>query len=204
MLVLAPTVVRPVTTTWLLSSTPSASATWLPTRQNGPMRTPSPSRAPDSTMAVAWTSHFGIIRIQDHGADLGLGHHLPVHLGLAIEPPGAAAAAHLAHMIVQLIARQHRLAELGAVYPHEIYELRLVGGVGVADAQRTGRLRQPCDDEHPRHDRELRKMPLEERLVDRHALDADGALVAIHVDDAVDHQEGIAMGEERHSPAAGR
>src|SRR4026208_1213818 len=121
MLVLAPIVVRPVTTTWLLSSTSSPSATWLPTTQNGPMRTPSPSRAPDSTMAVAWTSHFGIIRIQDHGADLGLGHHLTVHLGLAIEPPGAAAAAHLAHMIVQLVARQHRLAELGAVYPHEIY-----------------------------------------------------------------------------------
>jgi hypothetical protein len=63
-----------------------------------------------------------------------------------------------------------------------------------------GRLRQPFDDEHPRHDRELREMPLEERLVDGHALDADGALVAIHVDDAVDHQEGIAMRQELHHP----
>src|SRR5262245_60038683 len=171
MRVLAPMLVRPVTTTWLASSTPSPSDTWLPTRQNAPMRTPSPSRAPGSTMAVAWTSHLGIIRIQDHGAHLGLRHHLPVDLGLAVEAPGATAAAHLAHMIMQQVARHHRFAELGAIYPHEIDELGLVGDVEVADAQSARGLRQPLDDEHARHDRELREMPLEERLVDGDRLD---------------------------------
>src|SRR3954467_9295915 len=104
------------------------------------MRTPSPSRAPASTIAVAWTSHFGIIRIQDHGADFRLGHDLTIHLRFAVEPPGASAAADLLYMVVQLVSRQNRLAELGAVYPHEIHELGLVGGVEVADAECARRL----------------------------------------------------------------
>src|SRR5687767_1381436 len=112
MRVLAPMLVRPATATWLTSSTSSASATSLPTRQKGPIRTPSPRRAPTSTMAVGCTSDFGIIRIQDHGADLGLGHGLAVDLGLAVEAPRTAAAAHLLHMIVQQVAGQHGLAEL--------------------------------------------------------------------------------------------
>src|SRR5689334_20093860 len=103
------------------------------------MRTPSPRRAPFSTIAVAWTSHFGIIRIQDHGADFRLGHNLTIYLPFAVEPPGATAAADLPHMIVQQVSRQHRLAELGAVDPHEIHELGLVGGVEVADAECAGR-----------------------------------------------------------------
>src|SRR5215472_1824291 len=110
------------------------------------MRTPSPRRAPISTMAVGWTSHFGIIRIQDHGADFRLGHNLTIDLRLTVEPPGAPAAAHFPHMIVQLIARQYRPAELGAINSHEIYELRLVGGVEIGHAQCPRRLRQPLDD----------------------------------------------------------
>ena len=73
------------------------------------------------------------------------------------------------------------------------------------NAQRAGRLRQALDDEHARHDRELREMPLEERLVDGDVLDADGALVAVHVDDAIDHQERIAMRQQlHHAPDIGR
>src|SRR5581483_2228020 len=200
MRVLGPMLVRPDTTAWLTSSTSSASATSPPTKQNGPTRTPSPSLAPASTIAVACTSHFGIIRIQDHGADLSLGHHLTVHLRLTVESPGPAAAPHLAHMVVQLVAGQHRLAELGAVDPHEIDELRLVGRVEVADAQGARRLRQPLDDQHARHDREVREMALEERLVDAHALDADGALVGIHVDDAVHQEERVAVRQQLHHP----
>jgi hypothetical protein len=36
-------------------------------------------------------------------------------------------------------------------------------------------------------------VPLEERLVDANVLDADGAMVELHVDDAVDHQHRITM-----------
>src|SRR5215831_937395 len=164
------------------------------------MRTPSPRRAPFSTIAVAWTSHFGIIRIQDHGADFRLSHNLTIDLRFAVKPPSTPAAAHLPHMVVQLIAWQYRLAELGAINPHEINELGLVGGVEVGDAQRPGRLRQPFDDEHARHDRKIGEMPLEEGLVHGHALDANRALVPVHVDDAVYQQERIAMWQQFHHP----
>ena len=42
----------------------------------------------------------------------------------------------------------------------------------------------------------LREVALEERLVDGDVLDADAALVAVHVVDAVEHQEGIAVRQQ--------
>src|SRR5262245_17316139 len=192
--------VRPVTTTWLISLTPRASFTSGPTTQKGPISTSSASSAPGSTIAVGCTLELGIIRIQNHGADLGFGDHLPVHFGFAIKPPGAAAAANLAHMVVKMVAGQHGLAKLGAVYPHEIDELRLVIGLEIRHAQRPRRLRQSLDDQHARHDRETRKMPLKEGFVDGDALDADAAFIAIHFDQAVDQQKRVAMRQQFHDP----
>src|SRR5205814_1417619 len=57
------------------------------------------------------------------------------------------------------------------------------------------------DDEHPGHDRMSRKMPLEERLVDRHVLDADDPLLPFHLDDPVHEQERIAMRQDVHDAA---
>src|SRR5262245_47519055 len=185
MRVRAPIVVRPATTTWLLSSTPFASVTVLPIWQYGPIRTSSPRAAPSSMTAVGCTLGCDIFLIQDHGADFGLGHDLPVDLGLAVEAPRASAAANLPHMVVQLIAREHGLAELGAVYPHEIHELRLVAGAQVMHAQRAGRLCQAFDDEHSRHHRKAREVTLEERFVDGDRLDADRAFVTTHVDNPI-------------------
>src|SRR6516165_8545537 len=103
-----------------MSSTRSPRVTSAPTWQKGPMRTSSPSRAPASTAAVACTlprailSFFLIfVGVDDHGTDLGLRHQLSIDLGLAVEAPRLAAAAYLAHVIVQLVAGQHRLAEFG-------------------------------------------------------------------------------------------
>src|SRR5262245_53986569 len=97
--------VRPATTTWLINFTPAASLTLAPTTQKGPTSTSSASSAPASTIAVGCTLELGIIRIQNHGADLGLGDHLPIHLGFTIKAPSAATAANLAHMVVKMIAR---------------------------------------------------------------------------------------------------
>ena len=104
-------------------------STFWPTMQNGPMRTPvaEPGTGLDDGGSDGRFSILASSGSSDHGADLGLGHDLTVDLRFAVEPPGAAAAADFLHMIVQLVARQHRLAELGAVDPHEIDELRLVG-----------------------------------------------------------------------------
>src|SRR5262245_49813976 len=190
--------VRPVTTTWLISLTPRASFTSGPTTQKGPISTSSASSAPVSTIAVGCTLELGIIGIQNHGADLGFGDHLPIDFGFAIKPPSAAAAANLAHMVVKVVAGQHGLAELGAVYPHEIDELRLVIGLEIRNAQRPCGLRQSLDDENARHDREAGKMPLEEGFVDGDALDADAAFIAIHFDQAVDQQKRVAMGQQFH------
>ena len=100
------------------------------TWQKGPMRTPSASARPVLHDGGGVDLRFsGIVPIQDHGAHLGLRHHLAVDLGLAVEAPGAAAAADLLHVVVQLVSRQHGLAELGAVDAHEVDELRLVGGI---------------------------------------------------------------------------
>src|SRR5690606_37814633 len=95
---------------------------------------------------------------------------------LTVEPPHASPAAELADMIVELIARHYRPAELGLVDPHEIDDLGIVVLAEARDAKRAGGLRQAFDDQHAGHDRELRKVPLEERLVDRNVLDADAAL----------------------------
>src|SRR5262245_31781772 len=190
--------VRPATTTWLINLTPAASLTLAATTQKGPTSTSSASSAPGSTIAVGCTLQLGIILIQDHGTDLGLRHHLPVDLGLAIKSPGASAAANLAHMVVKVIAGQHGFAELGAVYPHKIHELRLVVGAEVGHTQRPGGLCQAFDDQHSGHDRKAREVPLKEGLVDGDALDADAAFIAIHFDQAVDQQKRIAMGKQLH------
>ena len=66
-------------------------------RSRGRCFTSEPSRAPPRRWPSGGplTMLRAIIGIQDHGADLGLGHDLAVDLGLAVEAPGAAAAADL-------------------------------------------------------------------------------------------------------------
>src|SRR5690606_35875695 len=125
-------------------------------------------------MAVGWISasailahkSLGLGRIDDHGADLRLGSHPPVDLRLAEKATSAAAAADLADMEVNLVARHDGLAELGLVDAHEIDELRAIAFTEAVHAQGPGRLREALDDEHAGHDRKARKMALEERLVD--------------------------------------
>src|SRR5690606_37374635 len=52
------------------------------------------------------------------------------------------------------------------------------------------------DDEHAGHDRLAGEMSLEMRLVERDVLDADAAVVTVHLDDAVDEKKRIAMRQE--------
>ncbi len=205
MRVRAPTVVRPVTTTWLARLTPSPS---------DHVRAHDAERADDDTVSrasrrprrsrsdefssqpflLAECTCFG--GVGQHGADLGFGDGVAVDLRLAEEPPDAAAVADLAHMIVQLVAGKYGLAELGLVDPHEIDELGLVVLAEAVDAQRACGLRQALDDQHARHHRILREVALEERLVDGHVLDADARLVAVDVVDAIEQQEGVAVRQQ--------
>src|SRR5690606_7729295 len=127
MRVRGPIMVRPATMAWLMSSQPSPSVTCGPTMQYGPIFTPSPRSAPDSTMAVGWICASAILArkglrlrgVDDHGADLRLGGNLSIDLRLAEETPGTAAAANLAHVEAKLITRHHGPAELRLVDAHE-------------------------------------------------------------------------------------
>src|SRR6185312_209893 len=202
----APISVVPATATWLRSSTRSPRLTSGPTTQNGPIFTPAASRAPSSTIAVGWTWTSAIFTrkgacvggIGKHRADFGFGHDLTVHLRFAFEAPDAAAVADLLDVIVKLIAGQHGLAKLGVVDAHEVDELGVIIFSDVRNAKRTGRLRQPLDDQHTGHHRKLREMALKEWLVDRDVLDADAAFVSIHVVHAIDEQERIAVRQQLH------
>jgi hypothetical protein len=52
----------------------------------------------------------------------------------------------------------------------------------------------------PGHDRRAGEVSLKKGLADADVLDPDGTLVGIHLDDAVDHQERVAMRDHLHDP----
>ena len=64
------------------------------------------------------------------------------------------------------------------------------------DADRAGGLRHALDEQDPRHDRLAGEMAGEIRFVDRDILDADRGVVAVDIDDPVDHQKRKAMRQQ--------
>src|ERR1700712_3038985 len=97
MLVLAPMLVRPATTTWECRTTPSPSSTSPPTMQNGPILTVCANAAPGSTIAVGWICVIRWLasRVHQHRGIGRLGDELAADLRLADELPDAAAVALL-------------------------------------------------------------------------------------------------------------
>jgi hypothetical protein len=63
-------------------------------------------------------------------------------------------------------------------------------------AQRASGLRHALDQKHARHDRIAGEVPLEIGLVRRDVLDARGGAVPVHVDNAVDKEERIAVRQQ--------
>ena len=117
--------------------------------------------------------------------------------GLAAEPPHGPALVHLRHVEAHLVAGGDRLAELALVDGHEEHLLgaQLVGP-DVAAADRARRLRHALDQQHAGEDRQSGKVAHELRLVGGDVLDADAGFVAVDLDDAVDHQERIAVRQQ--------
>ena len=101
---------------------------------------------------------------------------------------------------MQLIAGIDGPAEAAIVDGHEIDQLAFGCGSERVDHEDGRRLRHRLDDQDARHDRRAGEMSLKIGLADADVLDADGALVGIHLDDAVDHQEGVAMRDHLHDP----
>src|SRR6185436_19406311 len=94
------------------------------------------------------------------------------------------------------IAGNHRAAEASFVDGHEIDERRLLEFLNMVHAQRARGLRHALDQKHARHDRIAGEVPLKVRLVRGDVLDAGGGAVPVHVDDAVDKEERIAMRQQ--------
>src|SRR6478609_9371848 len=190
----APNCVRPVMTTCECTTTLSPSSTSGPITQNGPISTFGPSIALGSTAAVAWMfAMLAWLGLYDHGADLGFGDEVAVDLRLRAKAPDAAAIAHLLNVIADGVARHHGAPEARLVDCHEINERRLFKLLDVTHAERAGGLRHAFNEENARHHRIAREVPLEIGLVGGDVLDADGRAVTVHVDDAVDEKERIAM-----------
>ena len=91
------------------------------------------------------------------------------------------------------IARHDWLAKPGFVDPREINKLRLLAARMRVDAQNPRGLSHALDQKNPRHDRALREMSLELRLIDADILDADAGFLAPRLDHPVDHQKRIAV-----------
>ena len=62
------------------------------------------------------------------------------------------------------------------------------------EGQQRRRLRQRLEHQHPRHHRAMGEVAGEERLVDGHVLQRDAPLARV-LDDAVDEQERVAVGQ---------
>ena len=111
----------------------------------------------------------------------------------------------------ELVTRDHRPAELHVIDRHEVDDL-VLRVVERAHQEHPAHLGHRFDDQHAGHDRMPGKMTLEEGLVDRHVLEPDHALVAVHFHDPVDQEERIAVGHdlqdladvERHAPPPAR
>src|SRR3954465_3228140 len=104
-----------MTCTWLISPQFGPITTFEPTMQYGPMIVPSPIPAPSSTRAVGSIAAIRTSSVGQHRADAGVGDNAAVHLGLAVKPPHGLAAANAAHVVLDGVARHHRLAKFAFV-----------------------------------------------------------------------------------------
>jgi translation initiation factor IF-1 len=108
------------------------------------------------------------------------------------EAPDISPLLEFLDVVFEHVAGHHRPAELGLVDGHEIDQLR-PRALHRRHADGAGRLRYALDDQHARHHRPAGKMAGEVWLVEGDVLDPDGGFVAVDIDDAVDHQERVAV-----------
>src|SRR5262249_48330251 len=69
-------------------------------------------------------------------------------------------------------------------------------GVHLAKAQNARGLRHAFNQQHSRHDRVVGEVAEKMRLVERHVFDSDAVILAANIDDAIDHDKGIAMRQQ--------
>jgi hypothetical protein len=117
--------------------------------------------------------------------------------GLAEHLDGTAAPVDGGDLDADLIAGDYGAPEAGAVDAGEDHEGAL--GVGeLGEDEDAADLGDGFDDEDTGHDGIAREVALEEGLIDGDVLDGDDALFSFDLEDAVDEEERVAMGEDGH------
>src|SRR5262245_14905916 len=131
--------------------------------------------------------------VGQHRADIGFRDHLPVDLGVAVEPPHRLAPADQPQMVLDGVTGDHGLAKFALVDSEEIHRAGFFG-VGIrADADHACGLRHGLDHHDARIDRTIGKVPEKAGLVEGDVLDADTAVIGPDVDHPVDQQHRITM-----------
>ena len=103
----------------------------------------------------------------------------------------------LVDVIGDSVAWHRRFAKFSFVDREKIEHRAVARGlVHLTQAQHTRGLRHALDQEHARHHRVVGKMTEEMRLVESDVFDPDAVILAANVDDAVDHDKGVAMRKE--------
>src|SRR5438874_2040262 len=120
---------------------------------------------------------------RNHGTDFGLGDRLSGDLCLAVKPPHVLFPGDLFHVVLDRVARHHRLAELGLVDRQKIDVLWMIAAHLREHADCAGRLRHALDQQYAGKDRVTRKVPKKLRFVHGDILDADSGFVTAHFDD---------------------
>src|SRR2546421_11478314 len=210
-------VVWPVMVTPFCSLQPGPMWTVGPMTQNGSISTSSAICALGSIMAwgetlitpstlpsvanrkskIAHPLHW--LRIDEHELDVCFGGQLVFDKSLASDVAGTAFDPHRDGFQDQLVPRHHRVPHFHLV--HAEHHRDFSGMLQLLAQQYTAKLRQCLHDQHTRHDRGPGVMPLEENIVERHVLDANRTLIADELEDAIDHQHRIPMGEDTLNPA---
>ena len=137
----------------------------------------------------------------DAGDDLthdgGVADEFAVDCNGAAHLYSAAAPVEDGDFDAELVAGCDGAAETGVFDAGEDHELGVAVG-DLAEEESAAGLGDGFDHEDAGHDGVVGEVALEVGLVDGDVFDGDDALLALHLDDAVDEEEGIAMGQEGH------
>ena len=96
-----------------------------------------------------------------------------------------------------MVAGSDGAAEAGIFDAGEDHELGVAIG-DLAEEESAAGLGDGFDHEDAGHDGVIGEVALEEGLIDGDVFDGDDALLAFHLEDTVDEEEGVAVGEEGH------
>src|SRR6266540_40517 len=154
-------------------------------------RSPHRTRLSPSGGSTSWSP------VLHHRGHIGLHDDLPIHLAEPAHLADRAANLDDVELEPKLIPRPDRTPELDVVERHEVDDL-LVRLIERSHQQHPADLCHRFDDQHAGHYRMSGKMALKERLVDRHVLHPDDALVLLDLDDPVDEKEGIPVRKNLH------